>query len=200
MLFGEVKEYELVVKNPPKSAVVRFPTAQEWTERMAKQKSLRRNLGRGKFKTEIVRNPQADLELFAKIKLSGDDFDEAEAQHFVNVLADCDVLQSAPCAEGFKITLHWQIGKLEGETTHVLKIPTMREREDHRCGAVSVIENRHGMSEISVNIQRAVELYDKLASGTDGYSGDVPPTHKAAVVSELVQAMASDDEGDPKGF
>lgn len=200
MLFGETQEYTLAVKNPPKAAVVRFPTPQEWQERTAKQKSIRRSLGRGQYSTELVRNPQADLDLFAKIKVSGDDFDEAEAQHFINLLADCDVMQSAPCPEGYGITLHWRIGKLSGETQHKLKLPTMRQVMDYRRSAVSTVELRHGATEIRINLQPAVELYDALFVKAEGYAGDVPPIHKAPAVAELIQALDSEDAGDPQGF
>jgi hypothetical protein len=207
MLYGAVKEITLAVQNPPKEAVVRMPTADEWLERMRTQKSIRKDLGCRRTRNDISRNPKADSELFKKIQVSGDEMDEYEAERFIGILQSASVITAEREGDGYAITLKWRyFGQMEGETVHHLRIPTLREMAEYRRGVVSVVDLPYGQQELRYHITAAVELYDKLVKSTEGYSDgtEIPPVHKAPVITELIQLSdAQNDTGsveDEEGF
>ena len=82
-MYGSIPNDGITIRvpNQPKTARVRLPTKDEMLGRLAQQKSIRRNLGRRKSKTEFVPNLPADLALFNQIRLDkeGPEFDEFEA-------------------------------------------------------------------------------------------------------------------------
>jgi hypothetical protein len=185
------------VPNPPKTAAVRLPSSQEMLERLAQQKSIRRTIGRRKSQTEFVPNPKADLDLFNRIRLDkdGPEFDEFEAANAISKLTFCEVTDCERNGEVYDITLKTPFG----ETVHHVKIPTQRDITIYRRTVVSSIDLPHGQEELRYRIEPAVDLYDSVVTGVEGYAeslkpANVPPHHKSAVVVELVQAI---DDLDP---
>lgn len=195
---GEQKFHGILVNvpNPKKSAVLRLPTSEEILERLAQQKSIRRPIGRRKSQTEYTPNPKADLDLFQKIRLDkGEEFDEYEAGNAISKLTYCEVTDCQREAEEYRVSLKTPFGI----TSHVLAIPTVRDISLYRRGIVHSIDLPHGAEEVRFRIEPAVTLYDAVIQKTEGYiegttAKQVPPHHKSAVVSELVQAV---DDLDP---
>ncbi len=195
---AELRGVRVRVPNPPKSAILRLPTNEEMVARLQQQKSIRRSLGRRKSKTEFVPNREADLRLFDKIRLDqGAEFDEFEASNAIAKLMFCEVTDCERVGEQYKVTLQTPFGP----TAHTLKIPTVREISVYRRTVMASIDLPHGQEELRYQIYPAIELYDAVASGIDGYSvslkpADVPPHHKSTVIVELVQAVDEDIDPD----
>lgn len=190
MKYGEVQEIDFRVKNPAKTATVRIPTASEWLERMRVQKSTRKNLGRRKSTTTMQPNRPADLALFKAIQVAGDEFDEFEASHYIGLMADVSVIDAIRDGGGYRIILEWNYGgALQGTTSHVIGIPTVRDVTEYRRGIVTVTDLPHGLEELTYHLQPAINLYNSLIKTTEGYADgvEVPPIHKGPVISELIQ-------------
>jgi hypothetical protein len=208
MLYGELPDVSLgggatakgvtvKVANPPKTAVLGLPTGQQILDRLAQQKSIRRNLGRRKSQTDFVPNLKADLDLFNQIRVDKDglEFDEYEAGAAVARLTFCEVTDCQRAGDEYKISLKTPFG----DTMHSMKIPTQRDVTVYRRMVVSATDLPHGQEELRYRIEPAVDLYNATVSKIEGYAAsykgaDVPPHHKSAVVVELVSAI---DDLDP---
>ena len=171
--------------------------SQQILDRLAQQKSIRRNLGRRKSQTDFVPNLNADLTLFNQVRLDkdGPEWDEYEASAAIAGLTFCDVTGCERAGDVYKISLKTRFG----DTVHSMRIPTQRDITVYRRMVVSATDLPHGQEELRYRIDPAVELYDALVSKIEGYAAsfkgaDVPPNHKSAVVVELVNAI---DDLDP---
>ncbi len=198
-MYGDIPKEGITIRvpNPPKTALVRLPTSEEMLERLGQQKSIRRAIGRRKSQTEFVPNPKADLDLFNRIRLDqgGTEFDEFEAGNAISKLTFCEVTDCERVGEEYRITLNTPFG----QTIHTVKIPMQRDITIYRRTVVSSTDLPHGQEELRYRIEPAVDLYNAVATGIEGYTeawkpADVPAHHKSAVVVELVQAI---DDLDP---
>lgn len=194
----ELHGVKVAVVNPPKTAVLGLPTNAQMVERLSKQRSIRRSLGRRVSQTESVPNPAADLALFNDCRQDkgGAEFDEYEAANAMSKLTYCEVIDCQRAGEEYLI----QLKTAFGVTVHTVKIPMQREITAYRRSVVSSRDLPHGQEELRFRIEPAVALYDQVSVKTEGYApewklADVPPHHKSAVVSELVQAI---DDLDPE--
>jgi hypothetical protein len=182
------------VNNPPKTAVLRLPTAEEIYQWLRSKKFIRRSLGRRKSQTERVPNHAADLALFKSIRIdSGEPFDEYEASNAIAKITRADVTNCEPNGDGFKITVTTNFG----ETVHYLGYPTAKILNDYRRGALTGVDLPHGQEELVPHAEVGVALYDSVILKTEGYASGVqpPPHHKSAAAPELVQAI---DDLDPE--
>jgi hypothetical protein len=197
-MYGDIPAEGIAIRvpNPPKTALVRLPTNQEMLERLDRQKSIRRTIGRRKSQTEFVPNEKADLDLLVKIRLDkGAEFDEYEAANAISKLTYCEVTGCQRAGDEYCITVKTPFGA----TVHSVGIPTQRDITFYRRAVMSATDLPHGQEELRYRMEPAVTLYDSVASKIEGYAAafkpaDVPPHHKSAVVVELVQAI---DELDP---
>ncbi len=198
-MYGSIPNEGILIRvpNPPKAARVRLPTKDEMLGRLAQQKSIRRNLGRRKSKTEFVPNLAADLVLFNQIRLDkdGTDFDEFEAGTAVSRLTYCEVTDCERAGDQYRITLRTPFG----DTVHTVNIPTQRDITVCRRLMLSSTDLPHGQEELHYRVEPATDLYDAVATKIEGYAdgftvADVPPHHKQAVAVELMQAI---DDLDP---
>lgn len=202
MLYGDLPEVKLEgveqpvrgftfrVPNPPKTAILRLPTPAEMTDRLSKQKSIRRTLGRRKSQTEYLPNPKADLELFNKIKVGGEAFDEFEAGNAVGKLTRNEVMSCERVGDEYRITVNTPFG----DTVHHLAIPTARDITLYRRSAMTSVDLPHGQEELRYPVEPAVALYDATIKSFEGYADgykkeDIPPHHKSSVVVELANAI-----------
>ncbi len=193
----EYAGFRFNIKNPPKVAVLRLPTPQELTERLDRQKSITRSLGRGKSQSELVPDMQADLALFKKIRVdSGAEFDEYEASNAVWKLLDCDPLECVENGDGYLVTIRTPFG----ETAHHLTVPTMQQVNVYRrMNRPPSINLPHGQEETRYPIGPSVALYDASIKKIDGYvadykPADVPPHHKRLAVHELIAAIEQEQD------
>ncbi len=207
MLYGELQTitlesgetidgFKITVPEPPKAAIVRLPTASEMADRLSRQKSIRRNLGRRKSETEFLQDPKADLDLFNKIQvklIKGDPFDEFEAGTAIGKLTRAEPDSCERNGEGYVVTLKTPFGKV----THHLNIPTARDLSFYRRAALKSTDLPHGQEELRYPVEPACALYDAVVRKVDGFEGyaagyrisDIPPHHKSNAVVELVQAL-----------
>lgn len=197
---GEIVHgFKFTVHNPPKSAILRLPTPQEILDRLSQQKSIRTNLGRGKSKSAPVPNPKADLALFERIRVSGDDFDADEAADAIAKLTAHEAIECNRTPEGYSVKLKTPFGHPESVpgddeqiyvTTHSIKIPTVAAMSAYRGSVIDPTDLPHGREEIRFRVEPAVKVYDEFIISTTGYEEGtpVPPHHKSAVVIEVLNA------------
>lgn len=209
MLYGETKEYAFTIPNPRKRAVLRLPEPAEMLDYLRAQKSLRKDLGRGKIKSQSIPTPKADLALFEKIRLPEPEgitpapFDEFEARAAIRRITSHEVDGSEHKGDSVIVTMRWDFwGPFSGETAHTLQIPTMEQVESfQRSMAAGVLQIANGQLEVRALPDPAVDLYDSLQPQFTGYAPDtpVPPHHKNSIVMELLQAINAmvDDPADP---
>jgi hypothetical protein len=137
------------------------------------------------------------MDLLSKIKLSGDELDEYEASLVIGRLVRCEVTDSRREGNQFRVDL-----KVPGaKTVHTVRIPSAKQVQHHSRQVVSIVEGRHGLQEMKLNMPASAELYDTLLISAEGYAGAVPLPHKSAVVSEVIALLNQDtDDSDTEGF
>lgn len=198
-MFDTTQHIDLKIASPDgdKSVTVSYPTDEQLAERSNKMKLVVRQLSRGKSMTEPAASGKNDLELVNKIKVSGDELDEYEATQVLGRLVRCDVTDSR--REGNRIVVETKVPG--AKTTHTLKIPSAKQLHTHGRNALSVVEGRHGLQEMKLNLRASGELYDALVDQTEGYASNVPLPHKSTVVSEAIAILNQDrEDSDVEGF
>jgi hypothetical protein len=196
MLYGEVPQsggFKFTNRHPPKSAVLRLPTSAQMIERINRQKTIRNSIGRGKWQSELVANPEADLKLFAELRIDqeGDAFSAAECRAAILKFTSAEVVSCDRPAEGYKITLRTPFG----DVSHTLREPMEDEMFDFGRTNFASTDLRHGREELAWRADASVKLYDAVKLSAEGYAAgyDVPAHHKFAVAGELAQAVAELD-------
>ena len=182
------------ILNPEKLAVLRLPTPDELLAYLSAQRSLYRDLGRRKGRSEDVPTPKADQTLFTAIRLdrtSGEDFDDAEALYAISLITRHRIDSCERVGQTYIITL----STLFGPTTHTLSIPTEKDAMDYRRAVYVATDLPHGVEERRFPPEVPCRLYDKVVVSSTGYAPDtpVPPHHKRAVVAELMSTLAGLD-------
>lgn len=191
-MFNSTQDIEVRLPSPegPKEVVVRFPSDEELIARMSAQKTIVRNLGRGKAITEPASaTEKIDFDLFNKIKVSGADLDEYEAQRLMGKLLRAEVTDAR--REGPKFVV--ELDTAGGKTLHTLRMPTAKQVIEYRRAVVSIIDCRRHQ-EIRMNLAASQDLYDKLFESVEGYEGPVPVVHKSSVLSEVLSLLDSDED------
>jgi len=195
-MFDTKREIEVSVLHPSgkKTCRVRWPSDEEWIEHSARRRVVVSQLSRDESVTEILDGERAAGELLAKIRIDkdGPDLDEYEASYVIERLSRAQVDDCARADAGVGVTL-----KVPGVVTkHVLRVPSLAEVVNYRRGFSRLVENRRGKQLLKINLRAAGEFYDKLVQSKDGYAGEVPVIHKAAVVTELLVHLESEQEDD----
>lgn len=186
------QQIDLKIPSPEgtKKATVTFPTDDQWIERMRSQRTIIRNLGRGKSTTDFTDISAHAKVLFDAIKVEGDDFDQWEAQRAIGQLAKAEPEEAERDGNTFVIPIR----TIAGLTKHTLRIPSQKDLADYHRRSVSIIDGRHGVQEVRINLQASGELYDKIAVKTEGYAGHIPIIHKSAALNELINLLRYEDE------
>ncbi len=195
-MFDTKREIEISVLHPSgkKACRVRWPSDEEWIEHSSRRRVVVSQLSREESVTDIVDGERAAAELLAKIRLDNDgpELDEFEAAYVIDRLSRAQVQECERADGGVAVSL-----KVPGSaTTHVLRVPSLAEVVAYRRSFSRIVENRRGKQLLKINLRAAGEFYDKLIQSKDGYVGDVPVIHKAAVVTELLVYLESEQEGD----
>ena len=180
-----------ILSGSRKTCTVRFPTDQEWCERSRRQRSIRRFLGRGKSEAENLDSSQADLDLFDRIRVDdgADTFDGPEAALVLAKLERTSVEACEREGDNFRLAL-----KVPGALTeHLVRIPTRKEMDVHEAASVKVTGQRRAQ-EIRGFLEPSGALYDSILKENSGYEGPVPIVHKVSIVSEVLSAVAQDEE------
>ena len=196
-MFDTTQPIDLKVASPDsadgyKRVSVNFPTDAQLAEHSSKVKLIERNLGRGKSMTDSVPDNKASADLLAAIKVSGDELDDAEAGVIIYRLTRCEVTGSKHNGNRLSVTLKTPAGP----TTHDLRVASASEVQDFvRSAYPPSINLPHNASEKRYNLAASGYLYDKLDPKPSGYLGNVPLTHKSAVIGEILN-LQNQDGGD----
>src|SRR6516225_4224959 len=93
--FDVQREFELDVRSPeglPVLTLVRWPSDQEWSQRIRAIKHIQTDLGRGIKQFRTLHNSEADFNIYEKIKLNGAPaIEPEEATRLLDIMAKCDV-------------------------------------------------------------------------------------------------------------
>jgi len=195
-MFDTKREIEISVLHPAgkKTCRVRWPSDEDWIEHSARRRVVVSQLSREESVTDVVDGERAGAELFAKIRLDkdGPEIDEFEAAYLIDRLSRAQVEDCQRTDDGVTVAV-----KVPGVVTrHVLRVPSLAEVVGYRRSFSRIVENRRGKQVLKINLRAAGEFYDKLVQSKDGYEGDVPVIHKAAVVTELLGYLESEQEAD----
>jgi len=196
-MFDSKAEIGLTIQGEqPKKVVVRFPSDAEFISWRRKKKVVQKDLGRRKFQMEASKPEPCDLALVNAIRVDkeGAAIDEAEAVHIIGRLTECEV-PNRPDREGSAYVIAMKVMR-KLNTTHTLRIPSVKEQMDYERMRSSVIYGQYGQ-EIRINFAAAGELYDKLKVSIDGYAHDVPVSHKAEAVNVLLQELRDEQDDTP---
>jgi hypothetical protein len=182
-----------ILSGAEKRCEVRFPTDEEWCFWARAQRTIRHFLGRGKSQSEDVDLPKINAELFKKIRLDKDgaEFDDAEAGMVIGRVERCQVADIE--REGVNCRIEMKVPG--ARVTHVLRMPTAKEMQDHEKASTSVVAARRSV-ETRAFLEPSGLLYDKLHISHDGYTGAVPIVHKSAAVSEVIAQLAIEADED----
>jgi hypothetical protein len=184
-----------ILSGGEKRCEVRFPTDEEWCYWARAQRTIRHFLGRGKSQSTDLDLPKINAELFKKIRLDkdGPEFDDAEAGMVIGRVERCQIVDIQREGVNYRIEM-----KVPGaKATHVLRMPTAKEMQEHDGASTSVVAARRSV-ETRAFLEPSGALYDKLHVAHDGYAGDVPIIHKSAAVSEVVAQLAIEADDDPE--
>jgi hypothetical protein len=186
--------FPVQILRPEKFAVLRLPTNDEMIEYESKQRVIYRDLGRRSGESEAVQNPEADLALFAKLRIDkpadGQDFDAAEAGKAIQQITRQKIGSCEREGDGFRITLITRFGS----TVHVIKIPFEKDLAQYKLSAYKPRDLPYGQEERRFPPEAPMRLYDAAIESIDGYTPNfttktVPLHHKRAVIFELVSAI-----------
>lgn len=176
-----------IVSGGIRRAIVRYPTDDEWCQRVKAQRILRHDIGRGRSTSEVTPLLQHDDALF-RVLLNGSkpeaDFDDYEASLVIDTLAKAEVAESASLSDAqLRVTLA-VFGKVE--TVHLLRSPRRKEVVDYGRAAVKVTHLQRG-AETKLMLEPSGRLYDELIISTEGYESTslIPIVHKDAVIVEV---------------
>src|SRR5580692_2361695 len=168
-----------ILSGGEKRCEVRFPTDEEWCYWARAQRNIRHFLGRGQSQSVDVELPHINAELFKKTRLDtdGPEFDDAEAGMVIGRVERCQVADIQREGVNYRIEM-----KVPGaKVTHVLRMPTAKEMQDHERASTSVVAARRSI-ETRAFLEPSGAIYDKLHISHDGYTGAVPIVHKSAAV------------------
>jgi hypothetical protein len=183
-----------------KTVKVRFPSDEEWTQRQRRRKVIIKQLGRGASETTIPAGEKVDEDLLKKIRTDeGPELDAFEAQKIVEELSSADVDDVEPASEGFRVSLRVP----GGVTAIVASIPSAKDVFDYRRSFARIVDMPFGKQELTVNLNAASTLFEKIVKGTEGYAGGkVPIVHQTVAVKAVLEALDAGlhSEDKPESF
>jgi len=195
-MFDAGREFEIsILSGGNKTCTVKYPSDDQWCAWARAQRTIRHFLGRGKSQSEDVDLPKINAELFRKIRTDkdGPEFDDAEAGMVIGRVERSQVTGIEREGNNYRVEM-----KVPGaRVTHVLRMPTAKEMQDHEKASTSVVAARRSV-ETRAFLEPSGALYDKLHVSHAGYAADVPIVHKSAAVSEVVAQLAIEADDDPE--
>ena len=147
-----------------KTIRVRFPSDQEWVERQRRRKVVIKQLGRGVSETTVPNSEDVDAALLAKIRTEEEPpVDPFEATRIIEQLGMTDVDDVVPVGGAYRVALR----VLGGTTTHLLKVPSAKQAMEYRRGFARILDLPFGKQEMTLYINVAGDLYDRLIEATE---------------------------------
>jgi hypothetical protein len=194
-LFDRTKHFRVpVLSTERKECVLRFPTDEEFCERAAKSKAIRRFLGRGKSQIEVLNHREAAAALFDKIRVDkegGPTFTAAEAAKAISKIDRCDILSSEREGNTFRIEMQVP-GAL---VLHVFKSPSAEAQAEYADANSKTMDSAR-FQEFKLRLEPSAALWKECSVETVGYAdpGAVPINHKDTAISELVRMIDAAEE------
>lgn len=189
-LFDQTRPIQIKLQTPEgvKTIDLRFPTDDELGDRQRRRKIIIKSIGRGMTETTVLDSEEIDAELVKKIRSSEDpEIDPYEATQVINQLIEAEVDEVEREGGGYRVFL-----RVPGaRTEHVVKMPSAKEIIKYRRKANRVIDLRHNKQQLVIDPTPAIKLYDSLKVDVQGYEGEIPSIHKAAVINAAIEEMES---------
>ena len=187
-----------IISGGKKTANLRFPSDQEWCDRVSKMKSVQHNLGRGKSQSAPGNGVEASAELFDKVYLGDnpEQFDTAEKARFIDRIDLCEITEVSRDGDTFRIEM-----RVPGATvTHVLGMPTAKDTMEFGRAAVPPAIQDRRTTEIRFRLAPSGTLWDKVKISVSGYmeGSAVPIIHKDAAITELLNQIREAEDEDPE--
>lgn len=173
-----------------KTVRVRFPSDDQWVERMRRQKVIIKDLGRGMSETVVPNGEEVDAALLTKIRVEEEspaDVDSFEAAKCIDQLSTCIVEDVVPEGDAYRVTTR----VLGCTTAHLLRMPSAKDVFEYRRTFARVLTMPFNKQELRFNLRAATDLYGKLAQGNEGYAGEVPIIHKFQAVKAAIDVLES---------
>lgn len=168
----------------PTDIKVRWPTDEEWSAQRRSRKIIRRDMGRGAYENELE-SRDADAKLYDAIKLDGaPPLTQAEASKVIELISFCEVSDVVLRAQDADVNMQTSLGAV----VHTLRIPTIDEATMLNK-ANHYITLPFGRTEIRMNLEAAVKLWDRCGGKVEGYKGGVPNIHKDTAVRAVIEAV-----------
>jgi hypothetical protein len=219
----EVPAIPVVIQNPHKVAALRLPTSEEVAAYTSSMRQLVRRIGR-RSEDQTINNAEAERKFFDFMRLdkSGDEFDEAEVRHAIDLVLRHTVIDCQRDGDLYVIT----VATLWGNTVHTCRIPTTRELASYREGVIKSRDLPHNVEERRFPPDVPAKFYDSIITAVDGYAPQfnvpvgttngnrhaleaeelkqflpqIPPHHKRSVAREVSSALYDlDPQLDPNG-
>jgi hypothetical protein len=181
-----------------KICTVRYPTKEEFCERVRKIKAVRRSLGRDKAQFDPSNQHQVDAELFEKIRQDkdGPSYDAAEAAQVIERVERCEVVSIEREGNYYRVEMKAH----RCDLVHTLRIPKAADMlEYERMMPRPTHGNR--TTEFRLALEPSIYLWSKCEPQVEGYAdpGNVPVWHMDAAIQEVLRQKALDeDEPDPE--
>ena len=194
---GKVRAFPCLITHPEKQCLLRLPTSAELMDYLGSQRSLMRDLGRGKSKYEEVPNPRADRKLFDALRLdkNGEEFDDAEALYAIGLITRIRVADCTRDGQQYIVSLY----TLFGPTIHTVNGPWRKDMVEYSRTVDDPVTLPHGVEQHRFPPEVPCKLYDKILVSVTGYTDTgngsvltnvVPPHHKRAVVNAVMEALS----------
>lgn len=213
----EVSGYPVSIVNPPKTAVLRLPTADELILFFTTQRVIVTDLGQGKSRSDDMPNPSASSRLFTSLRLDKDgaEFDAAEISKALGLITRHRLISCTREGQEFVVTVGTFLDDVDPDTkdaiptVHRVRIPYESEVAEYRLHSIIETNLPKNRVEQRFPIGPAIELYDKILLEVQGYvdlsiqgpasiRSLVPPNHKRTVVYAVLDAFSLlDTTSDP---
>ena len=164
-------------------AVVRWPTDEEWAERMKGWRITIHRLGRGVSETD-VESGAADLALYQKIRTpDSPDLAPEEASKVIGDIGRCDIDDVLLGMDTATVEM-----TVYGKQTvkHILRIPTTAEVTQFKRGSSRVMDMPHNRQQIRTNLLAGAKLWEACHESHEGYVNGVPVMHQDAAIRAVL--------------
>lgn len=171
-----------------KQIEVRWPSDEEWIARQRSRKIVVKQLGRGSSETSLAGGDEAAAELLAAIRTDGGEprLTPAEASRVIDQLSLAEVTDAEYEGGRFRVEL-----RIPGGTAgFLLAMPSAEDEQTYRRSFARAIDRPYGKSEVTIHLDVAGALFQKLELESSGYVGAVPVIHQAAVVKAAIDLLA----------
>jgi hypothetical protein len=166
---------------PKYHITLRYPSDDELIERQRIRELIVRTYSDGGEEVTVQPTRAFDGRLLQSLQESGPALDEYESCDALSILDKCEIIDMSEQDGGYRV----ELGVSGGKTIHIVRTPTQRELADYKDDIHQQISYPYKRKTI-VRIGAARTLYDAIVITSEGYTGRIPVTHKAAVCYSVI--------------